>query len=99
MRYDKTIRAVTEGKAVYDPDTGDYEEQANDVEVRVASVSNTGMETIEFLYGEPRADAKTVRLKTPIPPTTSYIVIDGDKYYVKLIKTYRQEQVIEVVKS
>ena len=59
MRYDTPVyfQEITPGK--YDPETGDYKEDTIQETKRLASVVNTGEETLKLLYGSVKQDSLT----------------------------------------
>ena len=62
MRFDTPVYFQTI-KAEYDASTGDYGEDIITEEMRYASVTETGIETLNIIYGEIKQGVKTVRLQ------------------------------------
>lgn len=63
MRYDTPVyfRTIKPGK--YDASTGNYGEDIIAEEVRYASVTDAGIDTLNLVYGEIRQGVKIVRLQ------------------------------------
>ena len=93
MRYDKLVEFVTTGQKIYNEDTGDYEMKGEQVVKRMASISNTGEEKLNLLFGKIDQDMLTIRIKTPIIGHFSFVKYKGVDYVVKYAKNLRQEQV------
>lgn len=60
MRYDTPVyfQEITPGE--YDPETGDYREDTIQETKRLASVMNTGEETLKLLYGSIKQGSLTI---------------------------------------
>lgn len=84
MRYDKPIYFQTFTKGAYDPNTGNYGEK-NTAEVeRYASITDTGTDTLQLVYGELKQGCLTIRLQRPYSSTFDRIRIgEGEeaKFY------------------
>lgn len=80
MRYDTPIyfQRLQQGK--YNPDTGNYDEKPPIEEMRLASVTNTGAETLKLVYGALKQDSFTVRLQTHYDKPFDFIRI-GEKSF------------------
>lgn len=63
MRYDIPVyfQRITSGE--YDASTGDYGEDIIAEEMRWASVTDAGIDTLNIVYGKIRQGVKTVRLQ------------------------------------
>lgn len=63
MRFDTPVyfQAIKAGE--YDASTGDHGEDIITEEMRMADVTETGIETLNIIYGEIRQGVKTVRLQ------------------------------------
>lgn len=63
MRYDTPIyfQKITSG--AYDPDTGNYGDDATEETLRYAAVMDTGRETMRIVYGEIRQGSLTIQLQ------------------------------------
>ncbi len=63
MRFDTPVYFQRIEAGTYDASTGDYREDIITEEMRYASVTETGIETLNIIYGEIRQGVKTVRLQ------------------------------------
>lgn len=95
MRYDVPVVFITEGEEVFDPTTGDYITTPGIRVQRWASVSDTGEERQNLLYGGIKQSALTVRLQDR-PPKFDRLEIGGIPYGVTLRKNFRRETVLYV---
>lgn len=96
MRTTDIIKFVKEGLHTYNDDTGNYEPSDSIETTVIGMVSDTGEMRMNFLYGGIKQSAKTIRLLSPFKKEYDYVLINGKKYQVDLVQTYRQKQVIEV---
>lgn len=80
MRFDTPIFFRRKVKGPYDPTTGNYGPATTEEVVRYASVTNTGTETLNIVYGELKQGSLTVILQMPYTDPFERIRI-GDKYY------------------
>ena len=63
MRFDTPVYFQTIKAGEYDASTGNYGEDIVTEEMRNASVTETGIETLNIIYGEIKQGVKTVRLQ------------------------------------
>lgn len=98
MRYENKIYFIKE-ESIYNRDSGRYITKEIPIAERWADVTDTGTEAMNLLYGRILQGAKTVRIKTKVLDEFNYIIIDKQRYLVETIKTFRQEQVMYVVRS
>lgn len=63
MRYDTPVYFQRIEAGAYDASTGDHGEDIITEEMRWANVTETGIETLNIIYGEIRQGVKTVRLQ------------------------------------
>lgn len=63
MRFDTPVYFQTIKAGEYDAPTGNYGEDIVTEEMRYASVTETGIETLNIIYGEIKQGVKTVRLQ------------------------------------
>lgn len=63
MRYDTQVFFRRFVKDTYNPDTGDYIESPPIEVMRYASVTDTGTETLNLIYGNIKQGSKTIRLQ------------------------------------
>lgn len=80
MRYNTPIYFVRKQKGAYNAATGDYS-PATDVEVkRYASVTDTGTDTLNLVYGGPKQGSLTIRLQRPhAEPFDQIRIGDGEQ--------------------
>ena len=63
MRFDTPVYFQTIKAGEYDASTGNYGEDIVTEEMRYAFVTETGIETLNIIYGEIKQGVKTVRLQ------------------------------------
>lgn len=63
MRFDTPVYFQTIKAGEYDASTGNYGEDIVTEEMRMADVTETGIETLNIMYGEIKQGVKTVRLQ------------------------------------
>lgn len=80
MRFDTPIYFQRKVKGAYDTTTGNYGPATTEEVVRYASITNTGTETLNIVYGEIKQGSLTVILQMPYTEPFDRIRI-GDKYY------------------
>ena len=79
MRFDTPVFFQTV-KSEYDSSTGDYKEDVITEEQRLASVTDTGIETLNLIYGGLKQGVKTIRLQNHYTKPFDHIRI-GNKVY------------------
>lgn len=96
MRYDKTIyfQKLTPGN--YNPDTGDYEESIVEETRKLASVADTGTETMNLVYGSIKQGSLTIQLQTHYKKPFDLIRIGQRKYRVDLSRELRTKHIFVV---
>ena len=82
MRFDTTIFFVKDSPAEYDADTGNYIEKAPEETQAFASVTDTGAQTLNLVYGELKQGSLTIRLQNHYGNPFDRIRVDN-KYYRK----------------
>lgn len=89
MRYDTPVyfQEITPGK--YNPETGDYKEDTIQETKRLASVVNTGEETLKLLYGSVKQDSLTIQLQNHYNAPFSCIRIGEAIYQVDVSRKLR----------
>lgn len=101
MRYNRKVWFVNEAEPVYDDLTGDY--LAGKVEriFRYASISTTGEESQNMLYGKIKEGALTVLIQNTVEAPFQYIEVDeeGKKYLVDNKRKTRRGLVLRVSES
>lgn len=80
----------------YDEPTGDYGEDTISEEKRHASVTDTGTETMNLVYGSIKQGSKTVRLQTHYKELFDRIRIGNALYRVDLERKLRTKHVFVV---
>ena len=80
MRFDIPVYFQTVTPGAYDVTTGNYGEPTITEEKRYASVTDTGIETLNIIYGEIRQGVKTVRLQNYYDKPFNRVRI-GEKVY------------------
>lgn len=80
MRFDTPIYFQRKVKGPYDASTGNYGPATTEEVVRYASITNTGTDTLNLVYGELKQGSLTVILQMPYTVPFDRIRI-GDKHY------------------
>lgn len=80
MRYETPIYFQRVMPGAYDENTGDYGADTITEEMRRASVTDTGTETLKLVYDGPKQGSKVVRLQRHYNKPFDRIRI-GDKVY------------------
>lgn len=80
MRFDTPIFFQRKVKGAYDATTGNYGPATTEEVQRYASITNTGTETLNIVYGELKQGSLTIRLQMPYTEPFDRIRI-GDKLY------------------
>lgn len=96
MRFDTPVYFQRNQKAVYNPETGNYDERPPTEEMRYASVTDTGDETLHLLFGEIKQGAKTVRLQNRYDKPFDRIKIGGKSYKVRTARRLRVKHIFIV---
>ena len=65
MRFDTPIYFQRKVKGLYDATTGNYGPTTTEEVKRYASITNTGTETLNIVYGELKQDSLTICLQMP----------------------------------
>lgn len=96
MRGDTEVffQSITPGE--YDKATGDYKEDTVREEKRHASVTDTGTETMNLVYGSIKQGSKTVRLQTHYKKPFDRIRIGNALYRVDFERKLRTKHVFVV---
>ena len=80
MRYNTPIYFQLNRKPDYDVTSGDYIEVAPDEEKCFANVTDSGVETLNLVYGGLKQGSLTIRLQRPYKRPFNTIRV-GDKQY------------------
>lgn len=91
MRFDKLV-FFQRVKAVYNKETGDYEESVETVRMRRASVTQTGADMMPIVYGQFQEDSLTIRVQNPVGVPFDYIQYYGRRYKVDKRVTLRTKE-------
>lgn len=96
MRYDTPVyfRTITQG--AYDPETGDYEDDVPTEELLYASVTSSGVDTLNLVYGGLRQGSLTVRLQNHYSKPFENIRIGQTLYRVDFSRPLRSKQTFVV---
>lgn len=90
MRFDTPIYFQTI-KAKYDASTGDYGEDVITEEMRYASVTSSGAETLNLIYGTLKQGCYTVRLQNHYEQPFDRIRIGEKVYRVDMARPLRHK--------
>lgn len=82
MRYDKPIYFQRVNPGEYNPETGDYDEGEITEVKKYASVTDSGIETVQLIYGNLKQAAVTIRLQRAYEECFDYIRIGEKRYKV-----------------
>lgn len=96
MRFDTPVYFQTIKSGAYDASTGNHGEDTVTEEMRYASVTDTGLETLNLVYGEIRQGAKTVRLQNHFEKPFDRIRIGKKVYRVDRARILRHKQTLIV---
>lgn len=89
MRYDKPIYFQTVEPGEYLPN-GDYDEPTVTEVKRLASVTDSGAQTMQLVYGGIKQGSKTIRLQNHYEEPFSFIRIDDKLYRVDMQRKLRR---------
>lgn len=92
MRYDTPIYMQTIRSGDYNPDTGDYEDGHVDEVEQIASVMDTGAETMQLVYGGLKQGSLTVHLQNHYYDPFDRIRIGKKIYTVDMSRRLRTKQ-------
>ena len=82
MRYDTPVYFQSIKQGEYDPSSGDYAADEVTEVKKWASVTDSGAETVNLIYGELKQGAKTIRLLNHYNEPFDRIRIGSDVYRV-----------------
>lgn len=80
----------------YDPTTGDYAESVDMEMLKWASVTDSGTETMNLVYGEVKQGSKTVRIQGHYTQPFNHIRIGNKKYRADMSRPLRRLHVFVV---
>lgn len=92
MRYDTPIYFQTVKAGALDEKTGNYGEDTVLEVMAYANVTDSGVETINLIYGAIRQGIKTIRLQVPYLKEYDYIRIGRRRYRVDFKRTLRLKE-------
>ena len=96
MRYDTPVYFQHRTPGEYDASSGDYGEDSTIEELRRASVTDTGSNTLKLIYGTLKQGSKTIRLHRPYTAPFDSIRIGDKTYKVDFSRNQRAFVVSEV---
>ena len=96
MRFDTPVYFQSVVTGEYDPSTGDYADDTVTEVEHYASVSDTGTDTMNLVYGGLKQGSLTVRLQTRYDGAIDYIRIGSKRYRVDMVRSLRQKQTFVV---
>jgi hypothetical protein len=96
MRADTPIYFQTVKKGAYDANTGDYGEPTVAEVKKYASVTDSGVETLNLVYGEIRQGSKVVRLNGNYNEPFDRIRIGRKIYRVDMTRPLRNKHIFVV---
>lgn len=96
MRFDTPVffQSITSG--VYNPTTGNYDQDKVGEDKEFSNVTDAGVETLKLVYGEIRQGALTIRLQNHYDETFDRIRIGKKLYHVDYSRTFRTKSVYVV---
>lgn len=101
MRYNTPIYFLRKQKGEYNATTGDYSPETAQEVKRYASVTDTGTETLNLVYGGPKQGSLTIRLQRPYAEPFDQIRIgDGEQakhYSVDRSRLYKRVFIVSEV--
>lgn len=96
MRFDTPVYFQTITAGAYDASTGDHGEETITEEKRYASVTSTGDETLNLIYGEIKQGVKTVRLQNYYDRPFDRLRIGNKVYRVDRARPLRMKYTLVV---
>lgn len=96
MRYDKPIFFQSIKPGEYDANSGNYGEDKTTEEKRFASVTDTGADTLNLIYGTLKQGSLTIRLQRAFTMPFDTIRVDDKIYRVDFSRHRRAFVVSEV---
>ena len=94
MRFDTPIYFVKNAEMVYDTTTGNYVTGSTGAEesMRFADITDTGVNSLQLIYGELKQGSKTVRIQDVYTQPFDRIRIGSKLYKVDFTRTLRSKQ-------
>lgn len=92
MRYDTPVYFQKIVKGAYNTNTGDYDDDSITEVKRYASVTNTGTDALQLIYGNIKQESLTIRLQNHYPAPFDCIRIGEKIYNVDKSRQLRNKQ-------
>lgn len=96
MRFETPIFFQKTTPGSYDKTTGDYAPDTVTEAKRYAAVTNSGVETLQIVYGALRQGSLTVRLQTHYTEPFDSIRIGETQYHVDFTRKLRTKHVFVI---
>lgn len=96
MRYDTTIKFITETEGYYDFDLGEHVEGRTTEDVVKANVTDLGTERSVTIFGDVKENAKVIRLLRHYDKPFQSVFVGTTKYQVIKTLDLRQKQTLIV---
>jgi hypothetical protein len=96
MRTDTAVYFQTTTPGAYDATTGNYGKPTVEEVKKYASVTDSGVETLNLVYGEIRQGSKVVRLNGQYNASFDHIRIGRKVYRVDMARPLRNKHVFVV---
>lgn len=96
MRFDAPVYFQFIQRGAYDENTGNYAEPTIEETKQYASITDSGVETLNLIYGGIKQGCKTVRLQTPYKKPYSRMRIGDTLYRVDFARPLRSKAVFVV---
>ena len=96
MRYDTPIYFQSIQSGEYDATTGNHGADVVTETQKYASVTDSGAQTLQLIYGKLLEGSKTIRMQRPYTQPFDRIRIDGKTYRVDFSRHQRSFVVSEV---
>lgn len=96
MRYDKAVYFQTVEHGAYNPETGDYADGRVTEVKKYGSVSDTGTDTMNLIYGSIKQGSLTIQLQTHYTEIFRRIRVGRKVYRVDFERKLRTKHVFVV---
>jgi len=96
LRFDTPVYFRRIERGAYDPTTGNYGADIPIEEMRLASVTSTGVKTLQLVYGAIREGSFTIRLQNHYNKPFDDIRIGNKTYRVDMTRPLRVKQAFVV---
>ena len=95
MRFDTPVYFRLT-KSEYNAESGNYDDKITAETLRYASVTDTGTETLQLVYGELKKGSKTIRLQSHFGKPFDRIRIGNTVYRVDMSRKLRTKHIFVV---